>query len=79
MQKYITQFEHAISFVVDGKTVLKTFRFLCDVDSQIPHAKEALVQFMTQISEIEENIKAQMEAQETPPVEAAPVVTEVAK
>jgi hypothetical protein len=52
----------------------KIYTFLLDSDSQISHAKEALLQFLGYVTQVEENAKAQQAAQaasqETAPPEA---------
>ncbi len=65
----------------------KTYHFLLDTDSRIDHAKEALLQFLgvvTQIEEAQKQAAAQAEANkpvEPPaaPQETTPAVTEAPK
>ena len=42
----------------------KLYRFICDIDSQIPHAKEALCQFLKEVSIIEDTVIKQRSDQE---------------
>lgn len=63
MIKNITKFEFVIAD--------KTYHFLCDMDSSILDAKEALFQFQKMIGQIEDNIKAQ-QAQQQPPAAVPP-------
>lgn len=41
----------------------KVYHFLCDMDSPLDHVKEAVLQFLKYIQQIEDQVKAQMEAQ----------------
>ncbi len=41
----------------------RTYQFLCAIDAPISEAKEALFQFQKYIGQIEDNVKAQQEAQ----------------
>jgi hypothetical protein len=45
--------------VVNGKEYI----YNCDIDAPLPDVKESLFQFQKYIGQIEDNIKAQMEAQ----------------
>ena len=55
MLKNLTQLEHKIGDQV--------FHFVCDINSQLPAVKEALFAFSKMVGAIEDNIKAQQEAQ----------------
>lgn len=55
MFKNIAKFEH----IVEGKIG----HFLCDSDTPLPAAKEMLLQFLKFVGQIEDNVKAQQEAQ----------------
>ena len=55
MLKNLTQLEHKIGD--------KVFYFACDINAEIPQVKEALFAFSKTIGAIEDNIKAQQEAQ----------------
>jgi len=61
MLKNITQLEH----IIEGKS----YKFMCDIDANIPAIKDALFQFMKFVGQIEDQIKAKKE-------EAHPVITE---
>ena len=50
----------------------KVYQFLCDMDSPLQGAKEAVFQMMTYLGKIEENIKAQQAAQPAPVAPVAP-------
>jgi hypothetical protein len=59
----------------------KVYHFMCDNDAPIEHIKEALFQCQKYIGQVEDNIRAQIEAQKVaeikvpddPPVEAQDV------
>jgi len=48
---------------LEFKIVDKVYHFLCDNDSPIEHIKEALFQCQKYVGALEDNIKAQLEAQ----------------
>jgi hypothetical protein len=48
-----------LEVLVEGKI----YNFLCDMDSNLNHVKEALFQFQNYVGKIEEQIKAAQEAQ----------------
>lgn len=54
----------------------KLYRFICDIDSQIPQAKEALCQFLKEVSIIEDNVRKQREEQEAASKQEIPVIEE---
>jgi|BogFormECP03_OM2_1039629.scaffolds.fasta_scaffold00001_16 hypothetical protein len=56
MLKNVVRFEHTIG--------PKIYHFICDPDSPLPEAKEALFQFLIDIGKIEEQIKATQTAAE---------------
>lgn len=55
MLKNISRLEHIIGN--------KVYHLLCDSDCPIPEVKEALVQFLTYLSKVEESIKSAQEQQ----------------
>jgi hypothetical protein len=55
----------------------KTYQFLCDNDSPLNDIKEAIFQFQKYVGVIEDQIKAQMEAQAKAASEAMPVTDEI--
>ena len=52
----------------------KTYQFICDNDSPLNHAKDALIKFLQYVGQIEDQVKAQQEAAkaEEKPVEQVP-------
>ena len=56
MIKNIIRLEHVVGD--------KIFHFTCDNDSPIANIKDALIQFMKCIVEVEDNIKSQQAAQQ---------------
>ena len=55
MLKNISQLEH----IIEGKS----YKFICDMDSNIPHILDALFQFMMYVKNIEAQMKANADAQ----------------
>lgn len=55
MLKQVSQ----LKFIVDGKE----HTYMCESDSQLMHCKEALFQFQKYIGQIEDQVKAQQEAE----------------
>jgi hypothetical protein len=55
----------------------KTYQFLCDNDSPLNDIKEAIFQFQKYVGVIEDQIKAQMQAQAKAASEATPVIEEI--
>ncbi len=54
----------------------KVYNFICDHDAPLSHVKEALFQFMGQVTKIEDTVKANAEnkAAESQPCSETPVV-----
>lgn len=50
----------------------KAYQFLCDVDSPLASVKEALFQFSKYVGSIEDQVKANQEAQAKQAAESAP-------
>ncbi len=50
----------------------KVYQLLCDNDSPLHHLKEVLFQFQKYVGQLEDDVKAQREAQEHPKVEDIP-------
>ncbi len=69
MLKNLTQLEHKIGD--------KIFHFVCDLDTQLPMVKDALFAFTKMVGAIEDNIKAQQEAQAKAKEEADKKAAEV--
>jgi hypothetical protein len=65
MLKNVTQFEIEIE--------KRIYRFLCDPDSPIEHAKESIFQFLKKLGQIEDALKQQ---QPTPPCTETPLTEE---
>lgn len=55
----------------------KVFHLLCDMDSPLPHVKEAVLQFLKYIQHVEDQVKAQEEAKKT--AEASPAIVDEVK
>ncbi len=55
---------------LEFQIVDKIYHFMCDNDSPIEHIKEALFQCQKYVGAVEDNIKAQMEAQKSSESEA---------
>ena len=54
MLKNITQLE---AIIAD-----KVYHFACDIDSPLPHVKEAILKFLYYVNQIEEQVVAQQKA-----------------
>jgi len=57
MHKIVTQLEH----IVEGKV----FQFVCQHDSQVSHAREALCKFLAYLENVEQSSKAYQAQQES--------------